>query len=90
MVVVRCTRKLLDRLGQGTPCEVTSTTTLGDWYATVLFTKPQHVVLLVNAATRLPVVIPARGLSTLPIRFAEGLTAVLTALQIPRISSPRK
>ncbi len=83
MVVVRCTRKLLDRLGQGTPREVTSTTTLGDWYATVLFTKPQHFVLLVNAATRLPVVIPARGLSTLPIRFAEGLTAVLTALQIP-------
>ena len=60
-----------------------STTALGDWYATVLFTKPHHVVLLVNAATRLPVVVPARGLSTLPVRFAEGLAAVLTTLQIP-------
>ena len=83
MVVVRCTRKLLDRLGQRAPSEVTSTTALGDWYATVLFTKPRHVVLLVNAATRLPVVVPARGLSALPNRFAEGLAGVLTTIQIP-------
>jgi len=41
------------------------------------------VVLLVNASTRLPVVIAARDLSTLPSRFATGLAAVLTDLQIP-------
>jgi len=40
MAVLRCTRKLLDRLGQHRPSEVTSTTSLGDRYATVLFTKP--------------------------------------------------
>ena len=83
MVVVRCTQKLRDRLGRFTPCEASSTTALGDWYATILFTRPQQVLLLVNAVTRLPVVIPARDLSTLPLRFAEGLTAVLTTLQIP-------
>ena len=83
MVVIRCTRKLLDRLRRFTPSEASSTTALGDWYATILFTKPQHVVLLVNATTRLPVVIAARDLSTLPLRFAEGLSAMLTTLQIP-------
>lgn len=82
MVVVRCTRKLLDRLGQFTSREVSTTTALGEWYATILFTK-QQVVLLVNASTRLPVVIAARDLSTLPSRFATGLAAVLTDLQIP-------
>jgi hypothetical protein len=40
-------------------------------------------VLLVNATTRLPVVIAARDLSTLPVRFAAGLSAMLTTLQIP-------
>ncbi len=61
---------------------MTSTTTLGDWYATILFTKPHHVVLLVNAATRLSVVVPARRLSRLSSRFAEGLATVLTTLDI--------
>ncbi|MBI3493451.1 MAG: hypothetical protein HY047_16970, partial [Acidobacteria bacterium] len=51
--------------------------------SSVLVTKPQHVVLLVNEATRLSVVVPARHLSTLPTRFATGLKAVLTRLQIP-------
>lgn len=77
MVVVLCTRKLLDRLGQRTSSDVTSTSALGDWYATILLTNPQHVVLPVNAATRLSAV-PARSLSTLSSRFAEGLTTVLT------------
>jgi hypothetical protein len=83
VVVVRCTRKLLDRLGHGRRCDVSSTTALDDWYATILFTKPRHVVLLVNATTRLPVVIAARDLSTLPRRFAEGLSDMMATLQIP-------
>lgn len=83
MVVIRCTRKLLDRLAHGRRSAVSSTTALGDWYATILFTRPQHVVLLVNAMTRLPVVIPARDSSRLPLRFAENLADVLTAFQIP-------
>ena len=83
MVVVRCTRKLLDRLGQRPRSDATSTTILGDWYATILFTKPQQVILLVNAATRLPVVIPTRDGSTIPARFAGGLTDVLTTLEVP-------
>ena len=83
MVVVRCTRRLLQRLGRRPARNVSSTTALGDWYATILFTRPHHVVLLVNATTRLPVVIPAREVSTIPGRFASGLAAVLATLQIP-------
>lgn len=45
MVVVRRTRKLLNRLGRFTPCEASTTTVLGEWYATILFTKPRQVVL---------------------------------------------
>ena len=41
------------------------------------------MILLVNATTRLPVVIPARDASTIPARFGTGLTAVLATLQVP-------
>ena len=78
MVVIRCTRKLLHRLGRHPGSDASSTTTLGDSYATILFTKPQQVILLVNATTRLPVVIPAREVSTIPVRFTLG--SVLPAL----------
>ena len=40
------------------------------------------MVLLVNATTRMSVVVPARSLSTLPSRFAEGLATVLTTLDV--------
>ena len=83
MVVIRCTRKLLHRLGRHPSPDASSTTTLGDWYATILFTKPHQVILLVNATTRLPVVIPVREVSTIPVRFASGLMALLATLQIP-------
>lgn len=89
MVVVRCTRKLLDRIGRLAPYETSSTTALGEWYATILFTRPQQVVLLGNATTRLPVVVPARDLSTLPIRFTEGLTAVLIQPSPEDVASPK-
>lgn len=83
MVVVRCTSKLLHRLGRHPRSAAVSTTTLGDWYATLLFTRPQQVILLVNATTRLPVVIPARDLSTIPARSTAAVAAVLATLRVP-------
>jgi hypothetical protein len=82
MVVLRCTRKLRDRLG--TPMSVAgrSTTLLGDWYATILFTRPQQVVLLVNEVTRFPVVLSARELATLPTRVLQALGRLLADLGI--------
>lgn len=74
------TRKLLDRLGhQPTSVpESTPASTLGHWYATALFWRPQ-VVLFVNERTLLPVLIPLAPAATLPVRFPEALAIVLQA-----------
>ena len=83
MLIVRATKKLLDRigppsLGEGGP----STTLLGQWYATALFWKPQ-VALFVNEPTLLPVLMPLAPAATLLARFPQQLAAVLTAHGIP-------
>lgn len=51
MLIVRATKKLLDRIGPPDLDEADQPTTmLGQWYATALFWKPQ-VALFVNAAS---------------------------------------
>jgi hypothetical protein len=57
MVISRGTRKFLDRVGAPREPDTTSTTLLGDWFATVMFWRPQ-VALFVNATTLLPVFMP--------------------------------
>lgn len=83
MLVVRCTAKLLRRL-QAEPDlrPANSTTGLGDWYATVLPWRPRHLVMLVNEASRLPVVLPAREISTLGQRIPDAIARVLEDLGI--------
>ncbi|PRH40726.1 DUF6933 domain-containing protein [Burkholderia vietnamiensis] len=80
MLHLHCTRKLLDRLGHQPPSDPLSTpaSTLGRWYATVLFWRPQ-VVLCVNEHTLLPVLMPLAPVTTLPARFPEALATVLQA-----------
>jgi hypothetical protein len=53
-----------------------TTTRLGDWYATVLFWKPQ-LALLVNERTLLPVLLPLAPAATLPERVAPAVAEVL-------------
>jgi hypothetical protein len=78
------TRKLLDRLHEPTTTPpARSTTALGDWYATVLFWKPQ-VALFVNEPTLLPVVIPFAPSATLVARFPAALETVLGERGIAR------
>jgi hypothetical protein len=67
-----------------------STTTLGDWYADILFTARQHVVLCVSEHARVPVIIPARDLKTLASRLPDALAQVLTDLTIPSASIARE
>lgn len=85
MVILRCTRKLLVKLAVQLASveEVRSTTRLGDWYADILFTARQHVVLCVSEHARVPVVIPARELKTLPSRLPKALAQVLCDLAVP-------
>jgi Domain of unknown function (DUF6933) len=83
MVIVRATKKLLDRLGPPTSAvEQASSTLLGDWYATAWFWHPQ-VALLVSEVTLLPVLVPLAPAATLLQRFGSQLAAVLDAHGTP-------
>jgi hypothetical protein len=58
VLIVRATKKLLDRIGPPSLGEgEQSTTLMGQWYATALFWKPQ-VALFVSEPTLLPVLMP--------------------------------
>lgn len=56
-----------------------STTVLGDWYANVLFWRPQ-VALFVNATTFVPVLVPLAPASGVVPRFPAAMAEVLGAL----------
>ena len=82
MVVVRGTKKLLDRVGPPEPAVGEgSTTSLGEWFATVLFWKPQ-VALFLNKLTLLPVVVPFAPGATLLNRFPAAVAGVFAALDL--------
>lgn len=80
MYTIHATKKLRDRVTAPVlePVE-TPSTSLGNWYATALFWKPQ-VALFVNEATLVPVLGPLAPAKSLPERFPEHLEAVLNAL----------
>ena len=85
MVTIRCTRKLLRRLDVAADDTMPeSTTILGDWYANILYSRPNQLVLCVSARSLLPVVLPAREIGTLAPRFCDALGSVLMALRIPK------
>ncbi len=78
MLVVRGTKKLRDRL-RGAPIadRDVSTTSLGDWFATALFWRPQ-VALLVNQRTLLPLFVELAPAATLPDRMPGAIEAILS------------
>lgn len=77
VLVVRGTKKLRDRLkGAAAGDGDTSTTALGDWFATALFWRPQ-VALLVNSRTLLPVFMELAPAATLLDRVPEAIGSVL-------------
>ena len=84
MFTLRCTKRLLARLGsQPLVDEVEPTTRLGDWYANLLFPPGGQVVLAVNERSLLPVLIPAAPARTLVARFAPVVEEVLLRLGVP-------
>jgi hypothetical protein len=83
MYAIRCTQKLLDR---GAPPPVQSptapTTVLGDWYANIIFTRPEQLVICISQKTLLPVVVPAKDIKRLPERVLAAAEAMLTAIGV--------
>lgn len=86
MLTLRCTQKLLRRMSERpTETESKPTTLLGDWYANILFSKPQ-LVLCISERTLLPVVVRAKEIQLLGDRFAGAVRELLTVLEIaPRL-----
>lgn len=82
MFQLHCTKKLLDRIKPKILASEQSDTTLGNWYATVLFWKPQ-VALLVSERTLLPVLMPLTPAATLARRFPAQLALVLKEHDVP-------
>ena len=84
MFRLRCTKKLLKRVAsepdgvQGAPTNV-----LGDWYANIVFSKPQHLVVCMSERTLLPVVVPAKDIHGLPLRLCAQLDQLLGLIGIP-------
>jgi hypothetical protein len=74
VLVVRGTRKFLERVGPPSSGDARSTGVLGDWYANALFWRPQ-VALFVNERTRLPVFVPLAPaksvINRLPVEFEK-------------------
>lgn len=76
MFYLHCTKKLLDRIKPEISPTGQSDTSLGSWYGTILFWKPQ-VALLVSERTLLPVLMPLAPSATLARRFPAQLALVL-------------
>jgi len=79
--MLRCTGKLLKRFGGPTKIAspIEPSTRLGDWYAHLLFKRPQ-IVLCVSERTLLPVLVPARDAARFVPRLRDALARSLRAL----------
>ncbi len=82
MVALRCTKKLLARIGPPSLVSEPTTTLLGDWYAQPLAIGHQRLILLISEHSRLPVIMPGRDLKHLAANFPDALACVLLALDI--------
>ena len=84
MYTLRCTRKLLRRLG-ATPssASIAPSTVLGDWYANLLYTRPQQLVLAMNERSLLCVLVPARDTGHLGPRLRDAVSELLLAIGVP-------
>lgn len=87
MVTLRCTRKLLDRVGVPGKIETKQpTTVLGDWYANLIYARPQQLALCMNERTLLVVVLPARDFKNVAPRFRAQVVSLLTRIAVPSVA----
>jgi len=92
MVALRCTARLLAKLGipRRPPDPPPPTNALGDWYADILYTRPSHLVLCLSERSGLAVILEARQLHTLVPRFFRRLGELLSSIGVPAASIERE
>jgi len=91
MVVIRPTRKLQTALPVSPPPH-RSDTALGDWYVNRLVADRQPLLLLVSAASLLPIIVRARNVRTLPEQIGGLVANRLRRLNVdtPLIEAERR
>ena len=78
MLTIRCTRKLLKRLGtEALPESGHPTNRLGDWYANLVCTRRSPLIICISERSLLPVLVEARGSRSFIARFQEPVRSVL-------------
>ncbi len=83
VLTIRPTQKLARRLRvELLPEAPASTTVLGDWYCTLLYTRPKQLILAVNERSRLPLLFPAAGTDPFEMRLSAKLGETLLALGV--------
>lgn len=84
MYTLRCTRKLLRRTDETPSSEAVSpTTVLGDWYANLLYLRPQQLVLAMNERTLMCALIPAAPAATVAERLRIEVGGLLRDIGVP-------
>lgn len=84
MVTLRCTQKLMRRLGVSSKVATSPpTTVLGDWYANLIYARPHQLVLCMNERSLLIVLVQAREGKSLPVRFRQSVLALLHRIGVP-------
>jgi len=83
MMLVRGTKKFLDRVGSPEPGEHVAAGLLGDWYASALFWRPQ-TALFVNERSLVPVLLPLAPAATVLDRFPAAFAHVAAAIGVDR------
>src|SRR5688572_28487086 len=87
MVTLRCTQKLLQRLGAAADARPgPPTTVVGDWYASILHRRPQQLVICMNERTLLVVLIPAREIKSMGERFRDAAIAQLRRIGVAPVA----
>ena len=84
MVTLRCTHKLLRRVGVAPKTStVPPTTVLGDWYANILYSRPQQLVVCMNERSLLLALLPARAVKNIGPRLRASVASLLTRIGVP-------
>ena len=90
MLILRCTAKLLARVGPPQEPAAPSSATLGDWYAAPLGLGRRPYVLAISEHSRLPVLMAGRDLKHLADHLPDALAAVLWGLGISAVAIQRE
>lgn len=84
MLTLRCTKKLLKRVELAARVEAKPpTTVLGDWYANIIYARPQQLVLCMNERSLLVVILPAKDFKNVAPRLRAQVASLLTRIGVP-------